>query len=127
MKKLTLLFLSAALIVCAHAQKVTNSNQTIDVSSVKQDVQKEDLPTFTSEESALTLINSITDALGLQANFKLKVANVPNVEAAIRHKQRYILYNPDFIKQVNMAARDKWASIFILAHEIGHHLNGHTV
>lgn len=126
MKKFTLLFLTAAIVFCASAQKVTNSEQTIDVSNAKEGA-KDDLPSFTSEESALTLINSITDAIGLKANFKLKVAKVPNVEAAIRHKQRYILYNPDFISLVNKAARDKWASIFILAHEIGHHLNGHTV
>jgi hypothetical protein len=65
--------------------------------------------------------------IGLETNFKVKIAHVPNVEATIRHHQRYIVYNPDFITRVNMAAKDKWPAIFILAHEIGHHLEGHTI
>jgi len=67
------------------------------------------------------------NVIGLDANFKIKIGNVPNVEANIRHHQRYIVYNPDFITRVNMAANDKWPAIFILAHEIGHHLEGHTI
>jgi Zn-dependent peptidase ImmA (M78 family) len=66
-------------------------------------------------------------AMGLETNIKIKEAHVPNVEAKIRHHDRYILYNPEFIKQVNEATRNKWASIFILAHEVGHHLEGHTL
>jgi Zn-dependent peptidase ImmA (M78 family) len=66
------------------------------------------------------------DAMGLASTFKIKVANVPNVEATIKHHERYILYNPGFITQVNEATKNKWASIFILAHEVGHHLDGHT-
>jgi len=66
-------------------------------------------------------------AMGLESNFKIKEADVPNVEAKIRHHDRYILYNPQFIKDVNAATKNKWASIFILAHEVGHHLEGHTL
>ena len=67
------------------------------------------------------------DAIGIEGNFKIKVAHVPNVEATIRHHERFILYNPEFVNNVNAIARDKWASIFILAHEVGHHLEGHTL
>jgi predicted metalloprotease len=35
--------------------------------------------------------------------------------------KRYILYNPEFVNKVNEVTKDKWASIFILAHEVGHH------
>jgi hypothetical protein len=64
--------------------------------------------------------------MGLDSKFKIKVADVPNVEAAIKHHERYILYNPEFVNKVNEVTKDKWASIFILAHEVGHHLDGHT-
>jgi hypothetical protein len=66
------------------------------------------------------------DSMGLESKFKIKVADVPNVEAAIKHHERYILYNPEFVNKVNEVTKDRWASIFILAHEIGHHLDGHT-
>jgi hypothetical protein len=38
-----------------------------------------------------------------------------------------ILYNPVFIKQINNAIKTDWGGIAILAHEVGHHLNGHTL
>ena len=66
------------------------------------------------------------DAMGLESKFKIKAADVPNVEATIKHHERYILYNPEFVNKVNEVTKDKWASIFILAHEVGHHLDGHT-
>jgi len=66
------------------------------------------------------------DAMGLESKFKIKAADVPNVEATIKHHERYILYNPGFVNKVNEVTKDKWASIFILAHEVGHHLDGHT-
>jgi hypothetical protein len=36
------------------------------------------------------------------------------------------LYNPNFINQLDRASGNRWASISVLAHEVGHHLEGHT-
>jgi len=116
------------MIVCAYTQNITGKKEVVNSSViVKNDNAITDLPGFTSTQDAEKIVFSIMDVLGLEPNFKIKIANVPNVEADIRHRQRYILYNPEFITQVNLAAKDKWPAIFILAHEIGHHLNGHTV
>lgn len=41
--------------------------------------------------------------------------------------RRYLLYNPTFLAAVNRAGHTDWAGISILAHEMGHHLNGHTL
>jgi hypothetical protein len=74
--------------------------------------------------------NAMLDILqvtGLRANFELKEARVRNIEASISHRKRYILYNPEFIDWVNRTTSDKWGTIALLAHEIGHHLNGHTI
>ena len=85
-----------------------------------------DLPFFSSSANAETIVSGIMDAMGLESKFKIKAADVPNVEATIKHHERYILYNPGFVNKVNEVTKDKWASIFILAHEVGHHLDGHT-
>lgn len=112
----------------AYAQKLASKKETIKTDIIiNNDNGSTDLPGFTSSEDAEKIIIGIMDVVGLKPNFKIRKANVPNVEADIRHHQRYILYNPDFISLVNKIAKDKWASIFILAHEIGHHLNGHTI
>jgi Zn-dependent peptidase ImmA (M78 family) len=127
MKKPLLLVSFALLLSVAWSQKITSKESIDDAIVTNNDNRSANLPDFTSSEDAQKIIAGIMDVIGLEPNFKIKVASVPNVEADIRHHQRYILYNPEFIRQVNNATQDKWASIFILAHEIGHHLNGHTI
>jgi hypothetical protein len=73
------------------------------------------------------LLEDITRTMGLQNNFELKAADVLNIEACISHKKRMILYNPVFIDWINKATGSKWATLALLAHELGHHLNGHTI
>lgn len=73
------------------------------------------------------LFLEIIKVTGLQPNFELREAKVLNIEASVSHRKRYILYNPFFITQVNNITKDKWAALALLAHEIGHHLNGHTI
>ena len=73
------------------------------------------------------ILSEILKVTGLQSNFELKAADVLNIEASISHKKRYILYNPSFINWINSVTKDKWAVMALMAHEIGHHLNGHTI
>jgi len=73
------------------------------------------------------MVLDITTAIGIQDNFELKSAEVLNIEASIIHKKRMILYNPVFMDWINKAMRNKWGAYALLAHEIGHHLNGHTM
>lgn len=73
------------------------------------------------------MLTQIMDVIGLLPNFELKEAKVDNVEASISRRKRYILYNPDYITWINSATHDKWAAMALLAHEVGHHLNGHTI
>ena len=74
------------------------------------------------------VIREITDAVGLKARFELRATReVDNAAAVVYDGQRYLLYNPDFLNAVNRAGHTDWAGISILAHEMGHHLNGHTL
>ena len=73
------------------------------------------------------LLSEIMNVMGLKPNFELKEAKVDNIEASITHRKRYILYNPAFISWINNTTKNKWAIITLLAHEVGHHLNGHTI
>jgi len=73
------------------------------------------------------MLQEIIDATGLHTSFELKEANVLNIEASISHRKRYILYNPTYITTLNNLTKNKWAVMALLAHEVGHHLNGHTV
>jgi hypothetical protein len=73
------------------------------------------------------MLAEIMSVTGLQSNFELRPAKVRNIQASISHKKRLILYNPSFIDWIGKATDDKWGVIALLAHEVGHHLNGHTI
>ena len=82
---------------------------------------------FSSQSEAKAVLSDIMSYVGLKANFKIEPADVPNAAAVITDQTRYILYNPNFINSVKRGTRTNWSAVSILAHEIGHHLNGHTV
>ena len=128
MKKPAIFLLSFLfLFTITWSQNLTNEKTIIAGSTTTSlNTNSTDLPFFSSSTDAEKIVSNIMDAMGLESKFKIKVANVPNVEATIKHHERYILYNPKFISQVNEATKNKWASIFILAHEVGHHVDGHT-
>jgi hypothetical protein len=74
------------------------------------------------------MVSDIMSTTGLQADFEVKKAKkVLNIEASISHRKRYILYNPEFIAWINRSTHDNWGTVALLAHEIAHHLNGHTL
>jgi hypothetical protein len=74
------------------------------------------------------VIREITDAVGLKARFELRATReIDNAAAVVYNGKRFLLYNPDFLSAVNRAGHTDWAGISILAHEMGHHLNGHTL
>jgi hypothetical protein len=71
---------------------------------------------------------SILDQVGLIKNFEvLESSAVDNAAAVVYNNERYILYNHNFMEIANRISNNSWASISILAHEIGHHLQGHTL
>jgi hypothetical protein len=121
MKKLTILFLSM-LVGLACFSRVNNGSDA----AVKFNPRDTVTASVSIPEPAI-LLDDIMRVTGLQQNFELKAADVMNIEASIQHKKRYILYNPAFISQLNSVAKNKWATTALLAHEVGHHLNGHTI
>jgi len=74
------------------------------------------------------VLREITDVVGLKPRFELRATTeVDNAAAVVYGGKRYLLYNPQFVAAVNRAGKTDWAGISILAHEMGHHLNGHTL
>jgi hypothetical protein len=85
-------------------------------------------PTDMPASQAAGIIREITEAVGLQPRFELRATSlVDNAAAVVYGGKRYLLYNPTFLASVNRAGHTDWAGISILAHEMGHHLNGHTL
>lgn len=89
-----------------------------------------DVYTFESDQEAIDAVDNIINPIGLFRNFDIRAADVvPNAAAVVLpgDSTRYILYNQAFMRRVKNDTKTDWAAISIMAHEIGHHLNGHTL
>ena len=81
---------------------------------------------YNSNSVAEIALNRILNTVAISRNFVLYPCENTSNAAAFTYKgDRYIFYNVDFMKRVNQYS-DDWSNLFVLAHEVGHHVNGHT-
>jgi len=78
-----------------------------------------------SSTAANSGLNDILNSIGAAKRFVLQPCNVNNASAITIKGIRYIFYDPDFMNSVS--SHSNWGNTFILAHEVGHHINGHTM
>jgi hypothetical protein len=89
---------------------------------------EQDYYQFEPSSEAQQIVNELLASSGLSASsFVLKESNCSNALATTVDGVRFILYNPDFLRKFKQDAATKWAAYGALAHEIGHHLNGHNL
>ncbi len=67
-------------------------------------------------------ITSIMEYVGLPQNFKIYRGDIDNALATVVNNQRVIIYNKDLFSTMDEMNSSYWTSLFIIAHEIGHHL-----
>jgi len=79
------------------------------------------------DREAKLAVSKIVQYTGLSPNFIIVESDIPTAIAYIKDNKRYIGYNPDFILKVRNRSKTDWAAVSVLAHEIGHHLSGHTL
>jgi hypothetical protein len=105
----------------AEAQKrVTPCGYIIPPKSLKS--------SFQSVYEAKTVIKAMLDTIQWKENFNLKEQNgIQNAYATISNGQRWIVYDNSFLEDIDAYSKTKWASISIMAHEMGHHYYDHVV
>jgi hypothetical protein len=83
---------------------------------------------FTTDSEAEDAVNKILSVIGASQKPVLQAcSNINNAIAAVYKGQRYILYDRDFMNSLTAGSNKYWSNMFILAHEIGHHINGHSL
>ncbi len=84
---------------------------------------------FDPSVEAAKIVKQILDGAGALSHSSIivKESNVKNALATTLDKRRYILYSTTFLEKFKGDAKTKWAAYTVLAHEIGHHLNGHDL
>lgn len=84
--------------------------------------------TIASVAEGRQIAEEIINVLGLKSNFEvMETRQIPNAAAVTYGGKRFVLYNGNFINNLIRTTGTRWAAISVLAHEIGHHLNGHTI
>ncbi|UHG90894.1 hypothetical protein [Spirosoma oryzicola] len=74
------------------------------------------------------VVDRILKPIGLMRNFKvMECANTDNCFATVVKGQRFIIYDAAFMQGIEEETETDWSAISIMAHEIGHHLQGHTI
>lgn len=129
MKKRNVIFLFAILFLTigGYAQKKFAEAKYTQMCSYYGETVTGTIHAYEADGVTETVVQNIMSTIGLHSNFELRAANVPNAASVILKGKRYILYNPKFMSQINSASGSDWAAVSILAHEIGHHLSGHTL
>lgn len=84
------------------------------------------------ESPSMRQHNQISEILrfsGLPSNFQiLKTTNeIKNAFAVTFQDQRLIVFDEELLLDVEKGSDTYWSSMSILAHEVGHHLSGHTL
>ena len=119
MKK-TLLFASILFYHFAGAQRTNQCGIIIPPRTAQSN--------FQSVYEAKEYINTMLDSINWKENFLLQEQNgINNAYATIIRNQRYIIYDNTFLESLDGYAGTKWASISVLAHEMGHHYRNHVI
>lgn len=122
MKKYTFLFALALCFSSASifAQKITGCGFKVPPRSL--------ITKFQSVYEARDILKNMLDTIQWKENFNIREQNgIRNAYATIINQQRWIVYDNDFLEDLDAYTSTKWASISVLAHEMGHHYYNHVV
>ena len=115
--------------LCQMAQKYLNSNLSLTYISEKNNTNLNSDNNF-SAELAYESLDKILFQIGASRD-KFIIQPCPNISNALATQLggvRYILYDPIFMTKVSDNFKNSnWGEIFILAHEVGHHINNHSL
>lgn len=121
MKKTFLIGLFLLAAIAAHTQKITGCGFKVPPRSLLKN-------NFQSVYEAKEILQNMLDTIKWKENFSIREQNgIRNAYATIINRVRWIIYDNAFLEDIDAYAATKWASISILAHEMGHHYYNHTV
>lgn len=120
MKKLILLLFLAGSIT-TQAQKITGCGFKVPPRSLLKS-------NFASVYEAKSILKNMLDTIQWKENFNVREENgIRNAYATIIRNARWIIYDNNFLEDIDSYSATKWASISVLAHEMGHHYYNHVV
>ena len=85
-----------------------------------------------AEKWMAEMVNKITNVVGLKNRFRLVSLKKYNNCSAVCFnnnigQERFIQFDRDFLESFQKKTNNKWFVVGVLAHELGHHFNGHSL
>lgn len=111
-------------------QQITPENNNIIISggcNFNNVVEKQSIILNEPSVREINQIENILKYTGLPQNFEVFSANISNAIAVTINGKRIIVYDKRLFLALDQNSKTYWSSMSILAHEIGHHLSGHTL
>jgi hypothetical protein len=107
---------------------LTGAAQRINQCGIIVPPQRVGSSSFSSVYEAGGYIETMLDSINWKENFLIREQNgINNAYATIIRNKRYIVYDNNFLENLDSYAGTKWASISVLAHEMGHHYRNHVI
>ena len=128
MKKLLYLFI-LILPLGLLAQSYDDASEASELCLLIQDndTGSEIQNSFINDVDAEVALDKILSVIGASKTFILQPCSDINNAVATSYKGlRYILYDKEFMNTIANNS-NAWSQLFILAHEVGHHINGHSI
>ncbi|MEQ1552799.1 MAG: hypothetical protein ABL929_01405 [Ferruginibacter sp.] len=121
MKRILFLVVIATMLFgFTNAQRITSCGYKVPPRSLVKN-------SFASVYEAKAVVTRMLDSIQWKENFNLKEQNgIQNAYATISGGQRWIVYDNKFLEDIDAYSKTKWASISIMAHEMGHHYYNHV-
>jgi hypothetical protein len=115
-----LIYLIVLISFSSYSQSYDNNLEAIEICKAIQS------NSFSSNRLADNALDKILSVIGASKNFVLQPCdNINNAVAISFDGTRYILYDKQFM--ISLDDNNNWGNLFILAHEVGHHINGHSL
>lgn len=91
-------------------------------------LENSDVDLAPADPEILRMVEKIVAVTGLRQNFTVGASQATHYAAAFLAPdgKRVIIYNPAFVKSLEGNSKREVVLLDILAHELGHHLQGHT-
>src|SRR6185436_3145242 len=117
---LTLSFIFLIAVCPIMGQKITGFGFKVPPRSLKGE--------FNSVYEARDILQGMLEAIQWKENFRIREQNgIQNAYATIINNIRWIVYDNNFLEDIDAYTSTKWSSISVLAHEMGHHYYNHVV
>ncbi|MBK6771245.1 MAG: hypothetical protein IPG78_03700 [Ignavibacteria bacterium] len=84
---------------------------------------------FVSESYAKEIVQRILSSISVKTKeiMLVRCENMKNAASAIYDSIPCIFYDNEFMESIDIGSKSSWASVSILAHEVGHHVNLHNL